>query len=468
MFHHQKFEPENKVLHGAGQSYESFIEYSSFLKNLRPILYMSYVKLSETKKVRKIFQEYSSVKDIFLQLGLSLEERDKGSIIPEILNGKYDGELLLLINFFKKINKPAFLRIGYEFNKNGRYNPKNFVQVWKYIVNFFRSCQCSNVAFVWCACTSFSKKIDKIMNYYPGGDYVDWFGEDIFNIKRVTEKDSLVKKFLQKSIEYKKPLMICESTSKGVGVEGGKESWSIWYGPFFKFIAENKNIKAFCYINWDWKNDCDVPIWQNWGDCRIQNNDFVAKEYFNELSKKRYIHRKHITALQKISTFNQPMNKSKINETKIILHNQDSIEIYRIYKRMIMSKFPKLKIWLIGSAAVPMKGKREIDILIETDNVEKCKNALKKIGFSKGPTIDCVGYLRDYRFHLQGEFHVVGKKSKKTKEYLNFVDNLKKNKKLKNNLEKCKEKYSGHLRKLYRKKRDILLKNKIAYLHRSR
>lgn len=51
-------------------------------------------------------------------------------------------------------------------------------------------------------------------------------------------------------------------------------------------------IKAFCYINWDWEywsNKIGFK-WHDWKDARIQLNDYVKENYKGQLKNKIFIH----------------------------------------------------------------------------------------------------------------------------------------------------------------------------------
>jgi len=73
--------------------------------------------------------------------------------------------------------------------------------------------------------------------------------------------------FMSASVNHRKPVMIVESTPADIGVLNGQDSWDAWFAGYFDFIRANANVKGFCYINWDWRNN--TP-WPQYGDARIQ------------------------------------------------------------------------------------------------------------------------------------------------------------------------------------------------------
>ncbi|MBI2630398.1 hypothetical protein HYW76_04830 [Candidatus Pacearchaeota archaeon] len=297
----QKFEPEDgKILHGAGQSPEAFLKYSKTVENFKPSIYMTYIRINEIneKLALKINRMKKINPKLMLQIGLNLKARNIGQQCKEIINKKYDSDLLCMIRLFKKLNRPVFLRIGYEFNNPAHnYKPKEFISAWKYIADLFKKNNCVNVAFVWDACSAFNKDIKEIMEYYPGDKHVDWFGNNLFGVQHFKDNSSkITEDFYKESINHKKPLMIAESSAIKSSDTKKKKSWNGWFVPYFSWIKSHPNTKAFCYINWDWGKDWKMP---EWGNCRIEENEFVRKKYVKEMADKRYIHLSKTTSIFK-------------------------------------------------------------------------------------------------------------------------------------------------------------------------
>ena len=285
----QKFEPEgNKIIHGAGQSPEQFVKYWKAVEDFKPVIYMEYVRINEIKLklLKKIKTMLQISKNLSPQVGLNLKSRTKGAICKEVANGEYDSEIIFMIKILKKIQNPIFLRIGYEFDKDGKYNPKEFVEAWKRVVDLIKKNNINNIATVWCACPY--QGTVPVEPYYPGDNYVDWFGVDVFSSRHFKDSNyKPVEDFLKLAKKHGKPVMIGESTPAKIGVDKGKESWDQWFEPYFKWIHSHPIIKAFCYINWDWGKDWKQPEWLNG---RIEENEYVRKNFVKELSKSVYIH----------------------------------------------------------------------------------------------------------------------------------------------------------------------------------
>ena len=287
-----KFEPKgNHVLHGAGQSLKTFSNYWAAAGDYKPLIYMTYAKIPKIQKwIEKIKVESKKFPKIMLQIGLKLLDADGKDKTCEVLDGKYDKDLDDFFRTIKELGNSTFLRIGYEFDKKGKYDSVNFVKAWKYIVDKFRKAKIENIATIWCACPF--NGTEPVEKYYQGDDYVDWFGIDVFYAKHLTGKYKPVEDFMELAKEYKKPVMIGESTAAEVGVLDGEKSWEDWFKPYFKWIHNHKQIKAFCYINWDWAIDKNWGSPGTWGNCKIEANEIVKKKFIRELSNSVYVHNK--------------------------------------------------------------------------------------------------------------------------------------------------------------------------------
>lgn len=133
------------------------------------------------------------------------------------------------------------------------------------------------------------------MDWYPGDDWVDWWGIDLFSAGDFASADTV--KFMRLAREHGFPVMIGESTPRYVGVLEGERSWNTWFAPYFDFILRNPNLKAFCYINWNW---ADYPRWHNWGDARIRQNGEVLARYRQAISDPIFAHAREESAARKL------------------------------------------------------------------------------------------------------------------------------------------------------------------------
>lgn len=288
--HYQKaLEPTGHILHGAGQDPAGFDAYCRTVGTpCHPFLFMTYVGLRQAESVRswgaKLKELLTEEARPYLlpQVGVSMTK--DGS--PEehfehrVIEGEHDEALEALAESLKALGRPSFLRIGYEFNGawNG-YEPDSFIAAWKYVVKFLRDREV-DFASVWC----WAKEGDPdFMKFYPGDDWVDWWGIDLFSTSHLDPEDP----FYDAAHQHAKPVMIGESTARFVGTLEGQKSWEDWFQPYFEVIRRQPGIKSFCYINWKWDR---FPQWHDWGDCRIQMDPYVTGQYRREISNPIYRH----------------------------------------------------------------------------------------------------------------------------------------------------------------------------------
>jgi len=193
--------------------------------------------------------------------------------------GKYDANLKTLAGWIKKASRPVYVRIGYEFdNPSNHYDPNQYVEAFRYVVDFLRKQGADNAAFVWH--TQCAQDSGLWLAWYPGDEYVDWFGVSLFSTGQIP----VAKKFLEMAEEHKKPFMICESSPWGIYTLRGKIDW---FTHVFNFIREEK-VRAFCYINSNWDA---MPMYrgQSIGDARLEENDEIKKIWLKETGQSRYL-----------------------------------------------------------------------------------------------------------------------------------------------------------------------------------
>lgn len=296
-------EPKSQIIHGAGQDLDSFAEYSSlFPAKNKPLIYMSYVGVSGDKaQIDRWYNQAleGSTKNVNFktaqQIGISFNGgNDKGiGMATRVAAGEFDENIDYFLDRLSELNVPAYLRIGYEFEGawNG-YNVKGYVATFKRITDKIRARNMKDIVTVWCAAGGSAGFIsfDALMEYYPGDDYVDWWGVDIFSPEEIT--NPWLVQFYKKAAEHGKPVMIGETTPRHVGVEDGQKSWDTWFGPFFDMVAKNPEIKAISYINWDWvyhSNRLGFQ-WHDWKDARLQLNDTVQELYLKEMTAPIWLH----------------------------------------------------------------------------------------------------------------------------------------------------------------------------------
>lgn len=298
----RRLEPTgNAVLHGAGQSTTAFANYVNAVgRNHTPALFMTYINLTQSEESIRIhlarLDEERMEHDgtVIPQIGIGLRWGGR-SLTAEFASGAYDKQIDAFARALKQRNRPAFVRIGFECNGRwNHYEPQSYVAAFRHVATRIRALCPSQVAIVWCYASDV-RNLDNMMDWYPGDEWVDWWGIDLFSVEHFTNPDTPT--FMRLAREHRFPVMICESSARYVGVLKGSESWNEWFVPFFDFIAGNENVKAFCYINWDWGLH---PEWKDWGDCRIERNRPLQGLYRRALNHPFFVHATDTEALRQL------------------------------------------------------------------------------------------------------------------------------------------------------------------------
>jgi Glycosyl hydrolase family 26 len=300
-FYNAKYEPEKGVLHGAGQDFDGFNDYAKTLgKTQYPIVYMTYIGITNTKERVTdwgvgLKNELSNLpKDIIPQIGLNMTGgNDNGSgKVASIARGEFDAQIAAFVQVIKNLDRKVYVRIGYEFEGswNG-YEPQGYVDSFIKITKELRKANTQS-ATVWCSGGGSANFLpwSRLVQYYPGDEWVDWWGIDLFSPEELT--DTRLTDFFKKADEYKKPVMIGEATPRYVGTALGPQSWEKWFKPFFSMVYKNPQVKMICYINWDWDYWSKKLgfSWNDWKDGRIEKNETVTAGYKQELKKPIFIH----------------------------------------------------------------------------------------------------------------------------------------------------------------------------------
>ncbi len=130
----------------------------------------------------------------------------------------------------KQVKGTVLLRILHEFNgnwypwciSNNDKNPKLLIKAFQHIHNIFKAKNVTNVKFIWCP-NSMSipqEKWNYIMDAYPGDEFVDYLGIDVYNgagegaVWRSFRKEGIENYFILTQEISVKPLFICEVASR--------------------------------------------------------------------------------------------------------------------------------------------------------------------------------------------------------------------------------------------------------------
>jgi hypothetical protein len=272
------FIPKTGKLLIIGQQRDSIDGYIKSI-GIVPGGFMFYTSIQKMEGLDKPVDEGAGIVDvrhyvkhyphIVIQLGLYMV-----GALDDTLAGKYDGNILKLAKWMKNVKRPIYFRIGYEFDlPSNRYDPQQYKQAYRYIVDHLRAQGVNNVAYVWHS-ASMMEPYGIFMDWYPGDDYVDWFAVSIFNSMQIWT----AKRFFTIARQHQKPVMIAESTPAGLVSTHAKKDW---FRHYFDFIHSD-DIKIVCYINSNWDTEALFHS-MHWGDERIEQDPEIKKIWINEI-----------------------------------------------------------------------------------------------------------------------------------------------------------------------------------------
>lgn len=333
-----KYEPPNgKIYHGVGWQTQAQNEYAEmFSDSTQPLLfqvmsalpgYMRRGGMTVNNLLSAFRQEHIDQRSQYIELSTHLFLDDEPIDNEFVETDRYDGYIDTLAIALAEYGRPVFLRIGLEMNGswNG-YTPYVFPVAFRKLVTGLRDRDVENFAAVWCyepdAPADFADSSRQGWRWYPGDDVVDWFGLDPFDVDHFDpdEPDSVetrggwglskkgrTEKFLRFAEERGKPVYLNELSARHVWITPydedvdsthGEVDWNYWFAPFFEFLDDHPNIKAFNYINLDWTR---YETWEHWGEARLQINDYIEEHWVQRLSSDRFLHagydvEQHLTA----------------------------------------------------------------------------------------------------------------------------------------------------------------------------
>ncbi len=304
----EKFEPpDGRVIHGLGQyvpvdydsaeNWQMVTDYQNAIVHV-PVIYSIYAAIDSALDALDPL-DYVDVTTnhgypYALLIGLFLTEETRTNIpVQKYLNGNLDAQIIKLANRIKEVEHttPVFLRPGFEFGHNNQgthtdngLDPNDFISVWQYIYDIFDQQNVSNVAWVW---NTVNPDDFSYMNWYPGDNYVDWWGINYFSVNQMNNSSG----FLSDAATQGKPVMICESAPTIPESDGGttnSANWVDWFIPYFDLIKNTTHMKAFVYISDPWTRGS----FSDWPDTEIDSDPTgtIANNYQAELDNTLYLH----------------------------------------------------------------------------------------------------------------------------------------------------------------------------------
>ncbi len=312
--------PDGTIIHGCGwDGYNSQAYYNSmFPSTHHPLVLQAYFSIpgTRTSTVARCIQSMTlsivHPDSQYIELGVHFTDATNSYLDSVFaLTTSLDRYIDTLARAFQQVNRPFFLRIGFEFNGVWNpYHPYIYPLAFRKLVTQLRARGINNFASVWCyepdAPADFADSSAQGWKWYPGDDVVDWFGLDPFDMDHFNPtlpdsfrgdltKKGRTERFLQFAEQRRKPVYLNELSARNVFIvpdsldqnhTQGRSDWEYWFVPFFQFVRNHPNIKGWNYINLDWTH---YSTYLTWGDARLEINSYIRERWIDSLQTPRFL-----------------------------------------------------------------------------------------------------------------------------------------------------------------------------------
>ena len=383
----EKYEPpDGRILHGLGQfvnltfyseeeNWQLVAEYQNAVDRI-PVIYSAYAYTDslvddlDSTSLIDIAKNHSY--PYVLLVGISLFDITSTPTsvnipVTRLLSGALDEQIIKIAQEIKNIYPtPVFVRPGFEFGSgnsglhndpdNTDWTAQNFIQIWIRIFNIFEQLAVTNVAWVW---NTVNPQSFNFMDWYPGDDYVDWWGINYFTISQINSSNA----FLDNAFIHNKPVMVCESNPIENSGTTNSNNWDDWFIPYFTKMKNTSHIKAFIYISDPWDKS---GFFYSWPDSRINSNGTILSEYAAELNNSVFIHMDEYQNNPELIDSPLPINLISFNiiskpnanliewETSSEINNR-GFNIYKAYSK-VNKEVHKLDFFNINQSLIPGAG----------------------------------------------------------------------------------------------------------------
>lgn len=291
-------------------------------------------------------------------------EPNKG--LDEIVDDTYLREFAQAAN---ATGVPIFLRYASEMNgtwANYSGNPKQYIEKWR-LVHAVMEEEAPNVAMVW---TVFPFPEESITSYYPGDEYVDWVGVNIYNVvyhnndlrNRGDKEDPLkLLDYIYNTYSARKPIQISEFgathytiTDNAYHVDFAAEKITRMYKWLPTLYPRVKSIFYF-----DVNNLVNAPAGRKINDFSITNAPILLTSYKNIVAKDYYLS----------EVIETPSDARQELLSVRGLHFQNKGMLYSDVE--VFSQFLGLKVKVKGSLAIVSSGELKKTYRTVTKNLPK-------------------------------------------------------------------------------------------------
>ncbi len=198
---------------------------------------------------------------------VNIAPNQKQPNLYSIVEGHFDPFFSGWAREIKKVKGLVLLRILHEFNgdwypwclANNDHNPELLVNAFRHIRNIFYKEDARNVKFIWCPNSMSVPQAgwNCIMDAYPGNEWVDFVGLDIYNGAgkgfqpwRSFRKEGSVNYFILTQYLPDKPILICETASRERDNGEAGQTKAEWIAQMSRALqTDMSKVRLLCWFN---------------------------------------------------------------------------------------------------------------------------------------------------------------------------------------------------------------------------
>jgi GrpB-like predicted nucleotidyltransferase (UPF0157 family) len=141
-----------------------------------------------------------------------------------------------------------------------------------------------------------------------------------------------------------------------------------------------------------------------------------------------------------------------------------SVEILTLQEKMVnevSSLLPASHVEVVGSMAVPMAGRPELDILVISEDITADSDILSQNGYKQGPVVKETSFLKKMSDNVEVAVQIMFADNKMVGIHRNLIDTLRNDEELRKRYEEFKHTLSGLSREEYKRQKSEWLEKNI-------
>lgn len=206
---------------------------------------------------------------LHLEWNLALSSKENGGLtVRDVREGAADsyirtyardvrnyGKPVLITPFVAEFNGAWWWAVSPDMNPN--LTTDDFVQAWRRVVEIFRAVGASNVSWAWIVNNYPQPTEEPVIAFYPGDDYVDWIGADIYD----TSPLHWLNGPYSMAVAHKKPFVLGEFGIRHEFSTLAPWQQQNWLEAIFDYIETHAAIKLISYFNYNYRAAAATVKW---------------------------------------------------------------------------------------------------------------------------------------------------------------------------------------------------------------